>query len=122
MKYLIIVPILLLSALCSASEDLGIMKVEIEYLLIQLEKSECKFKRNDSWHSGADAANHIRKKYEYLLDKNQIKTTESFIVKAASESSTSGKPYEVQCKNKESVLSYVWFTNEMNVHRNLKNH
>jgi hypothetical protein len=98
------------------------MSIEIEHLLNRLETSGCKFKRNGSWHAGSDASVHIRKKYEYLLEKKQLKTTESFIVKAASESSSSGKPYEVQCESKPSVLSYIWFTNELNIYRNSKRH
>ena len=65
---------------------------------------------------------HIRKKYEYLLNRNLLKTTESFIEKAATKSSMSGKPYEVKCEGQPVVLNSVWFSKELNDYRKIKNH
>lgn len=121
MKYLILLSLLVSSAVCHAGESPNSMTKEINYLLDHLESSGCKFNRNGSWHSGSEASAHLRKKYKYLLSKNQLQSTESFIKKAASESSISGKPYEVQCKGTPVVLSNAWFKNELNIYRNLEN-
>mgnify|MGYP003385234391 CR=1 FL=1 len=98
------------------------MKQEVEHLFTHLESSGCQFNRNGSWYSATEATAHIRKKYEYLLSRNQLKTTESFIEKAATKSSISGKPYEVKCEGQSVVLNSVWFSKELNDYRKIKNH
>lgn len=98
------------------------MQQEVEHLFTHLEISGCQFNRNGSWYSASEAAAHIRKKYEYLLNRNLLKTTESFIEKAATKSSMSGKPYEVKCEGQPVVLNSVWFSKELNDYRKIKNH
>ena len=78
-----------------------------------LETSGCQFNRNGSWHSAAEAATHIRKKYNYLVRKKLLTDTESFIKKAASESSISGKPYTVKCEGQADINSALWFDQEL---------
>jgi hypothetical protein len=63
------------------------------YLIDQVAKSHLIFTRNDTEYSSQEAADHIRKKYEYF--KSQIKSPEDFIHICASKSLLSGKPYLV---------------------------
>lgn len=86
---------------------------EIDQLLSHLEHSGCKFSRNGSWYNAKDARQHINKKLEYLVEKGMLKKTEDFIEKAASQSSTSGKPYLVQCGDGKATPSGPWFTEEL---------
>lgn len=101
----------------AVADSNGIAKAEIEYLFSHLEKSGCEFNRNGSWYTASEAAAHLKKKYDYLVKKNMITNTESFIEKAASESSVSGKAYQVKCEGKPVVSSKEWFTEELSVFR-----
>ncbi|MGH7846087.1 MAG: DUF5329 domain-containing protein [Candidatus Binatia bacterium] len=92
-------------------------RVEIQHLLIYLENSECQFYRNGSWHSAAAARTHLDKKYQYFLNKGLIKTAEDFIERAAAESSTTGKPYQVKCGASAPVTSAQWLSEELNRYR-----
>jgi len=66
----------------------------VEYLLARIAGSGLTFIRNGSEHTAAEAAAHIRDKYEHF--KREIKTPEDFIDKAATKSMLSGKPYLVK--------------------------
>ena len=83
-------------------------KAEITGLMDNLAKSGCQFQRNGDWHDAADARAHLQRKYDYLLKKNLVDTSEQFIQRAASKSSVSGKPYRVKCGALE-LDSAVWF-------------
>ena len=83
-------------------------KAEITGLMDGLAKSGCQFQRNGDWHDAADARAHLQRKYDYLLKKNLVDTSELFIQRAASKSSVSGKPYRVKCGALE-LDSAVWF-------------
>ena len=88
-------------------------KAEIGQLLSALGASQCEFYRNGSWHSAADAQAHLTKKYEYLLDKGKISTTERFIADGGSKSSMSGERYQVRCPDRPAEPSATWLTNEL---------
>lgn len=81
---------------------------EVEHLLSSLKSSNCQFNRNGSWYPADKAAEHLRTKYEYFLDKGELDSAESFIDKAASASSMSGKEYLVSCAGHETEISGVW--------------
>ncbi|MBV1776352.1 DUF5329 domain-containing protein [Burkholderiaceae bacterium DAT-1] len=83
-------------------------KSEIPYLLNYLKQSGCQFNRNGTWYAAAEAVDHLNQKYDYLLKKGMLATTEDFITKAASESSMSGKPYHVKCAGAAEVESGPW--------------
>lgn len=117
MKYILICSLMICSFFCRAEEVSATTKAEIEHLLGFLEKSGCQFNRNGSWHSAAEAAAHIRKKYNYLAGKNMLTDTESFIKKGASESSISGKPYIVKCVGQSDINSALWFGQELTAYR-----
>lgn len=92
-------------------------QAEIENILSALGSSACEFNRNGNWYSASDAQAHLRKKYEYLLKKKLISSTEEFITKGATESSMSSQPYQVRCSNAAMVPSSVWLTNQLQVLR-----
>ncbi len=88
-------------------------RAEVAQLMTAVEKSGCKFSRNGSWYSGAEARAHLQKKFDYLDKKDMLTTAESFIEKGASTSSMSGKPYEMQCAGMKQVTSAEWLTAEL---------
>ena len=81
---------------------------EIEQLLSTLGSSGCRFYRNGSWYDAGDAQAHLTKKYEYLRKKKLIESADDFIAKGGTESSKSGKPYQVQCGQEGAVQSAAW--------------
>jgi Family of unknown function (DUF5329) len=91
-------------------------KQEISYLFTHLKSSGCEFNRNGSWYKADAAANHLKQKYEYLLKKGYISTTEDFIARAASESSISHKAYIVKCEGTETK-SATWFKDALTTYR-----
>jgi len=88
-------------------------RAEVDALLARLQSSGCKFNRNGSWYSGADAKAHLLKKLDYLESKDLVKTAEQFIERGASGSSMSGKPYLVRCAGKAPVESARWLAAEL---------
>src|SRR5262245_41812010 len=86
---------------------------EIQHLLAHLAGSGCEFYRNGSWYGAGEAKDHLAKKYDYLLKKCLVGTAEDFIRLGATESSTSGKPYQVRCAGKEPVASATWLGEEL---------
>jgi hypothetical protein len=92
-------------------------KQEISFLFTHLKDSGCEFNRNGSWYKADAAANHLNKKYEYLLGKGYISTAENFIARAATESSMSHKAYIVKCGDTQSK-SAAWFKDALAKYRN----
>ena len=83
-------------------------QIEINYLLGFIEVSGCQFYRNGSWYDSKKAQAHLRSKYEALASRNLINSAEDFIDRGASESSISGKPYEIRCGECTSVNTGPW--------------
>ncbi len=94
-------------------------KQEIDYLINYLANSNCSFQRNGSWYTSKQASMHIQKKYEYLINKGWINSAEIFIERAASQSSFSGKPYQVACMGVVKT-SKSWLKLELDNYRKLK--
>lgn len=90
---------------------------EISHLFSYLEKSGCDFYRNGTWHKGNEASAHLRKKYQYLRDKGLLSSTESFIDRAATQSSVSGRSYQVRCGASNVLDSGPWFRAELTKYR-----
>jgi len=86
---------------------------EIDQLIAALGSSGCEFQRNGTWYPSAKAQEHLRRKYDYLLKRGRVESTESFIDLAASKSSMSGKPYLVKCGNGAPTESKVWFSKKL---------
>ena len=75
---------------------------KIERLLAAVESAEGDvFIRNGGEHSAADAAEHLRTKWQAAGE--QIKTAEEFIDKIGTKSSLSGEPYRVRLANGADV-------------------
>lgn len=111
MKFFLATFVLLVSFQTSA-EVSGNAKQEISHLFSHLKSSGCEFNRNGSWYTADAAVTHLNNKYEYLLGKNLITTTEDFIDRAASQSTMSHIAYIVKCGDKETK-SAVWFNEEL---------
>ena len=92
------------------------VREDVRYLLGFIEKSGCSFYRNGSWSDARAAEAHVRMKYDYLSDRNEIGTVRDFIEKAASVSSFSGSPYQVRCPGNAPVLSGTWLGEELARH------
>lgn len=112
MKYIALFLVLGISSLARAEPD-ATTKNEISHLISHLASSGCQFNRNGSWYNASKAVAHLNRKYDYLLERNGVPNTEAFIQHAASESSSSGKPYRVKCGNKPEVESKAWFSEEL---------
>lgn len=64
------------------------------------------FIRNGSEHTAADAARHLRRKFD--ASKGRIQTPGAFIDKLGSRSSMSGKAYRVRLPDGRLLDSAVW--------------
>lgn len=97
------------------------VRAEIEALLGRITSSNCRFERNRSWHTAADARDHLLRKLAYIEKRSEtITRTEQFIEHAASKSSFTGRSYRVRCGNGEPVESRVWLTRELQSLRSAK--
>ena len=100
-------------ALCAADID-PVVKT-VDYLIAQVEKSDCKFIRNGDEHTAKEAAEHMRAKYNHF--KKKIKTPEDFIQKCASKSELSGKPYLVKKPDGSAENCEDWMKNLLADHQ-----
>jgi hypothetical protein len=103
-----------LSASAGPSET---TRLEIDHLFNYLKSSGCKFHRNGKWHTAEAASDHLRTKYDYLLKRDMVASTEAFIERAAAGSSMSSKPYQVRCANDPPVQSAAWLNAELSRYR-----
>ena len=88
---------------------------EIEHLLSFVASTNCKYERNGKMHSGEEAVEHIKKKYDYFSD--DIETTEDFIKYSATKSKMSGNHYKIHCTDKPTIKSSTWLLTELAVYR-----
>jgi hypothetical protein len=93
---------------------------EIEQLIQALGASGCQFQRNGKWYPAADAQAHLRRKYDYLRKRDLVATAEQFIERAGTESSMSGKPYQVRCPGQAAVSSADWLGMRLSAIRHAK--
>jgi Family of unknown function (DUF5329) len=114
--------ILMLSGSFTAAQAVepALTKQEIAHLFTVLEASTCQFQRNGTWHSAKDATTHLQTKYKYLQDKDLVPSTEMFIERAATESSFSGKAYQIKCGDSVTQSSASWFFAALYKYRNPK--
>ncbi|WP_312519011.1 DUF5329 domain-containing protein [Massilia sp.] len=108
---------LLLSSTLAHAAPTPAAQAEIAHLVGYLKASGCSFHRNGSWYEAGKAAQHLDRKYEYLVKRDLVATSEDFIARAASESSISGKPYQVRCGNQAPVASAAWLKTELAKYR-----
>jgi Family of unknown function (DUF5329) len=102
-----------MNATAVASEE----KLEdtISYLLNYVATSKATFIRNGTSHTPAEAAAHIKAKYEHF--KADIRTPEDFIRLSASKSLMSGKPYLVRTPEGKEIRLDEWLTEALKAHR-----
>jgi Family of unknown function (DUF5329) len=96
------------------------MQAEVRYLLRYIETSGCEFYRNGLWYDGTHASAHLRSKYEYFVARDQVRTTEDFIDRAATKSSISGMPYQIRCIGGAPVNSNAWLREALAAYRQAK--
>jgi hypothetical protein len=87
----------------------------IDYLLDYVAKSDATFIRNGQSHTPAEAAAHIKAKYEHF--KSEIKTPEDFIRLSASKSLLTGEPYLVRTRDGKEMHLDAWLTEALKQHR-----
>lgn len=87
---------------------------EIQHLLQFVEDSACEFERNGTVYDSTEARSHMERKYDYV--ESRVDKTEDFIKYAATESSISGKKYNVICSGSRQT-SADWLHNELTVYR-----
>ncbi|MCP5016299.1 MAG: DUF5329 domain-containing protein [Ketobacter sp.] len=87
---------------------------EIQHLLQYIENSGCAFERNGTDYESKNARSHIERKYTHV--KSYIEDAEDFIKYAATESSISGRKYQVTCNGKKQA-STDWLHNELSRYR-----
>jgi len=104
----------------SASDPASI-RSEITALLVRLGESGCQFNRNGSWHSSAEARDHLARKLEYIEKRSALVSAEQFIELAASKSSMSGNPYLVRCGEQAAVSSQSWLMSQLQSIRSAAN-
>lgn len=91
------------------------MQKEIDYLLGFVENTDCQYERNGKLHSGKEAAEHMKNKFNYF--KDDIDSAETFIELSATKSTMSGKYYLVHCPNHPTIRSQEWLLRELNSYR-----
>ena len=100
---------LLLMASAAVAAPPAATQREIAQLFDALGQSGCRFERNGTWYDAAQARDHLQRKYDWLLRRDAVTSTDAFIDLAASKSSMSGRPYHVRCAGGPSVESGAWF-------------
>ncbi len=101
-------------ALCGAAtaqDPPASVEAQIDGLIAYIEASPCSFIRNGTAYGGADAAVHIRDKYDYYRDR--IHTAVDFIDLAATRSALSGQLYRVACPGQSTIPSAQWLRAEL---------
>jgi hypothetical protein len=88
-------------------------RAEIDGLLSRLEASACQFNRNGTWYPATEAKSHLLRKLKYLEDRGLVQSAEQFIERAASSSSTTGRPYLVRCGTGAPVQSGTWLLSQL---------
>lgn len=107
----ILIPVSLHSAPAAETERGEDLQAVIEHLLRYVRTSEVVFIRNGKEHAPADAADHIRKKYEHYKEK--IKAPEDFIRLSATKSMMSGKPYSIRLPDGTVMTTKEWLEAEL---------
>ena len=88
---------------------------EINHLLEFVANTSCQYERNGSVYDGVRAEKHIKRKYEYFMDK--INSAEDFIKYSATKSTMSGKQYKIHCENIATQNSSDWLLDELKKYR-----
>ncbi len=87
----------------------------IEYLISHVSGSGLTFIRNARRYSGAEAAEHMHRKYEHF--KDEIRTPEDFITRCATRSLLSGKLYLIITEQGEEIATSDWLGRALEEYR-----
>ncbi len=94
---------------CVATAQLSpAARLEIDALLRAVGSSGCEFLRGGTAYSATKAHEHLQQKFEYLDARDQLKTAEDFIAKAATRSSMTGEAYGIRCVGAAPLASDAW--------------
>ncbi len=96
-----------------AEADVSTTRGEITALLQALGASQCEFFRNGTWYDSEKAEDHLKRKLDYFERKGLLSTTDAFIDDAASQSSMSGKAYQVRCQGQSALPSADWLKRKL---------
>jgi hypothetical protein len=92
---------------------------KIEQLIEAVAKLDgATFIRNDTEHSAAEAAEHLRTKWEAARD--QITTARQFIDEIASKSSLTGEPYQIRFADGKTVTASEFFNQRLAARSRMK--
>jgi hypothetical protein len=105
---------LTLPGLARATPDAAVAET-IEYLIASVSESDLTFIRNGKRYAGNEAAEHMRKKYDYFDD--DIVSAEDFIRLAATRSLMSGKPYYVVLADGTRTKTADWLGTRLGEYR-----
>jgi hypothetical protein len=90
-------------------------QAEIDFLLERVADSGYVFVRNGEEHGSAEAAAHMRRKYEHFDD--EILTTEDFIERSATRSLITRRAYEVRFPDGTQMETARWLRDELAAYR-----
>lgn len=96
-----------------AEPEVTTTRSEISALLHALGTSQCEFFRNGTWYDSAKAEDHLTRKLDYFERKDLLSTSDTFIDDAASQSSMSGKAYQVRCPGQPAQPSADWLKRKL---------
>lgn len=111
-KFLVIASLAVVALPASAAPSPATQR-EISGLMQALETSGCRFQRNGTWYDAVAARGHLQRKYDYLLKRDMVDSSEQFIDRAASRSSMSGKAYKVSCSGAPEQDASTWFLQQL---------
>jgi len=101
--------LIMLVPMAMAARQTEDLDATVNYLITYVRKSDATFERNSTRHNGAEAAQHIDRKYRHFMD--EIDTPEKFIELCATGSLVTGKPYYIITKQGEQLPSSDWLHN-----------
>ena len=100
--------VLALSAAAAPAAPPADAQREIDGLIAALGRSGCQFQRNGRWYPASDAQAHLRRKYDWLRKRDLVDSAEQFIARAGTESSVTGKAYQVRCGGRAAEPAAEW--------------
>ncbi len=103
--------------------DWKVEKGKINYLLQEIGQVDGVFIRNGSEYAPEEAVSHLKMKLDnamssWFAPNQEDWTAEMFIEKLASESSFSGKPYQIKLHNGQTFLSKDWLAKKLTQYSN----
>jgi Family of unknown function (DUF5329) len=108
----VLIFLLLTANFTSAAAGSPSEKAKIEALIRAVEGlKDARFIRNGTEYDSSSAGKFLRRKWE--AQGKEIATARDFIAKAASSSSTSGKPYQIRFKDGKTVNCADFLTTEL---------